>query len=63
MARRGGKGGGGRRDFAQGGGPQGDQADAALAAIARAIGATIGSTSWEERIDVDGSGIHCSPTL
>jgi alanyl-tRNA synthetase len=33
----GGKGGGGRRDFAQGGGPQGDQADAALAAIARAL--------------------------
>jgi alanyl-tRNA synthetase len=33
----GGKGGGGRRDFAQGGGPQGDQADAALAAIARTL--------------------------
>ena len=33
----GGKGGGGRRDFAQGGGPDGDQADAALAAIARAL--------------------------
>jgi alanyl-tRNA synthetase len=33
----GGKGGGGRRDFAQGGGPDGDQADAALAAVARAL--------------------------
>jgi alanyl-tRNA synthetase len=33
----GGKGGGGRRDFAQGGGPRGDEADAALAAIARAL--------------------------
>ena len=37
VAELGGKGGGGRRDFAQGGGPQGDQADAALAAIARAL--------------------------
>jgi alanyl-tRNA synthetase len=33
----GGKGGGGRRDFAQGGGPDGDQAEAALAAIERAL--------------------------
>jgi alanyl-tRNA synthetase len=33
----GGKGGGGRPDFAQGGGPQGDQAEAALAAIERAL--------------------------
>jgi alanyl-tRNA synthetase len=33
----GGKGGGGRRDFAQGGGPRGDQAEAALAAIERAL--------------------------
>jgi alanyl-tRNA synthetase len=37
VAALGGKGGGGRRDFAQGGGPDGDQADAALAAIARAL--------------------------
>ncbi len=33
----GGKGGGGRRDFAQGGGPDGNQAEAALAAIERAL--------------------------
>jgi alanyl-tRNA synthetase len=33
----GGQGGGGRRDFAQGGGPEGGQADAALAAIERAL--------------------------
>jgi alanyl-tRNA synthetase len=33
----GGQGGGGRRDFAQGGGPDGDRADAALAAIEREL--------------------------
>ena len=37
-ARLGGKGGGGRPDMAQAGGPDGGQADAALAAIAEAIG-------------------------
>ncbi|MGH6917321.1 MAG: DHHA1 domain-containing protein, partial [Geminicoccaceae bacterium] len=37
VAALGGKGGGGRRDFAQGGGPDGSQAEAALAAIARAL--------------------------
>ena len=38
----GGKGGGGRPDMAQAGGPSGDKADAALAAIERAIAAGAG---------------------
>jgi alanyl-tRNA synthetase len=37
VAALGGQGGGGRRDFAQGGGPDGDRADAALAAIEREL--------------------------
>ena len=37
VAELGGKGGGGRPDFAQGGGPDGTRADAALAAIQRAL--------------------------
>ena len=37
VAELGGKGGGGRPDFAQGGGPDGARADAALAAIERAL--------------------------
>jgi alanyl-tRNA synthetase len=37
VAELGGKGGGGRPDFAQGGGPDGARADAALAAIQRAL--------------------------
>ena len=40
VAELGGKGGGGRPDFAQGGGPDGARADAALAAIERALAAT-----------------------
>ncbi len=39
VAALGGKGGGGRPDMAQGGGPNGASADEALAAIERAIGA------------------------
>jgi alanyl-tRNA synthetase len=39
VAELGGKGGGGRPDFAQGGGPNGDRAQAALAAIERALAA------------------------
>ena len=37
VAELGGKGGGGRPDFAQGGGPDGSRAEAALAAIERAL--------------------------
>ena len=37
VAELGGKGGGGRADFAQGGGPDGSRADAALAAIERGL--------------------------
>jgi alanyl-tRNA synthetase len=37
VAELGGKGGGGRADFAQGGGPDGARADAALAAIERGL--------------------------
>jgi len=37
VAELGGKGGGGRPDFAQGGGPDGTRADAALAAIERGL--------------------------
>jgi alanyl-tRNA synthetase len=37
VAELGGKGGGGRPDFAQGGGPDGARADAALAAIERGL--------------------------
>jgi alanyl-tRNA synthetase len=37
VAALGGQGGGGRRDFAQGGGPDGERADAALAAIEREL--------------------------
>ena len=35
----GGKGGGGRPDFAQGGGPEGDKLEAALAAVKKALAA------------------------
>jgi len=45
VAELGGKGGGGRADMAQGGGPKGDRADAALAAVESAVAAAVGTAS------------------